>query len=110
MDRQPVGFRVALTMHIHEGMAADFERTWHEVSAAVSRHPANLGHWLMRCDGEDGVYYIFSDWVSEPLFREFESSAEHVEHRQRLHPYRASGSIKMMRVLGHVPGDGVSAA
>lgn len=94
-----MGFRVALTMRVHEGMTADFERTWHEVSAAVSRHPANLGHWLMKGD-EDDVYYIFSDWVSEPLFREFESSAEHVEHRERLHPYRASGSIRMMRVVG----------
>lgn len=31
----------------------------------------------MRCSDEAGVYYIMSDWVDEPRFREFEHSWEH---------------------------------
>ncbi|HYS40546.1 MAG TPA: antibiotic biosynthesis monooxygenase family protein [Pseudonocardiaceae bacterium] len=101
------GFRVMLTMHIKPGMGADFEHTWQEVSAAVSGHPANLGHWLLRSSTDDDLYYVCSDWVDEPRFREFEGSPTHVEHRQKLHPYRSSGTMATMRVVGHVPGRAV---
>src|SRR5262245_672336 len=93
-------------MHIHTGMEDGFERTWRSVAAAVTSHPANLGHWLMRSGDEDGVYYIGSDWVDEPRFREFEGSAEHIAHRQQLHPYRASGSIATMHVVQHMAAQG----
>lgn len=102
------GFRVLLTMHVHEGMEEAFEKTWHSVADAVTGHPANLGHWLMRStEGPSNtVYYIGSDWVDEERFREFERSDIHLEHRARLHPYRSSGSIATMRVLHHKTGAG----
>lgn len=104
------GFRVLLTMHIHPGKEAEFEKTWRQVSAAVTRHPANLGHWLMRSAEVENVYHICSDWVSESRFREFEGSGAHIEHRRKLHPYRESGSIQLMHVVGYVAGAGADAA
>lgn len=102
------GFRVLLTMHVHPGMEPAFEQTWHSVAEAVTGHPANLGHWLMRSteSGDATVYYIGSDWIDEARFREFEQSEVHLEHRARLHPYRSSGSIATMRVLRHKSGAG----
>lgn len=92
-------FRVMLRMRIREGMERDFERTWHEVGGVVTGHPANLGQWLSRSNDEDGVYYIVSDWVNEPRFREFEHSEQHRRHREALHPYRIDGSMVTMRVV-----------
>lgn len=104
-ERRP-GFRVILRMQIKPGMAEGFERTWHEVAEAVTEQPANLGHWLMRSAvaDEQDVYYIGSDWIDEGLFREFESSPTHIEHRTRLHPYRVAGTISLMEVLDHKRG------
>ncbi|GAA3602650.1 antibiotic biosynthesis monooxygenase [Nonomuraea rosea] len=96
------GFRVLLKMHIHSGMEDEFEQAWRSVGAAVTEHPANLGHWLMRSTSEDSVYYISSDWVDERRFREFEESWEHGEHRALLHPYRESATISTMHVVGHL--------
>jgi len=107
-DRLP-GFRVIVKMSIHPGMEEGFQRTWHGIGAAVTEHPANLGHWLMRSAIEDDVYYVGSDWVDERRFREFEDSPEHREHRAKLHPYRATGSIEVMHVLSHLPGAGAGA-
>lgn len=104
MTTRTPGFRVLLRMRIHPGMEDTFEREWESVAATVCDHPANLGHWLMRSGTEEGVYYIGSDWVDEAAFRRFEQSPEHVSHRERLHPYRAEGSIALMRVLRHQPG------
>ncbi|GDY31030.1 antibiotic biosynthesis monooxygenase [Gandjariella thermophila] len=95
-------FRVMLQMRIRPGMEQEFERVWREIGDAVTSHPANLGQWLAR--GEDGVYYIVSDWVDEPRFREFETSERHLNHRQKLHPYRSGGSMTTMRVVAHLPG------
>lgn len=92
-------FRVMLRMHIHRGMEREFEQTWYRIGDGVTGHPANLGQWLSRSSDEPGVYYIVSDWVDEPLFREFERSPEHVEHRKRLHPYRSGGSMTTMDVV-----------
>lgn len=99
-------FRVMLRMQIKPGMGPDFERVWAEVGDSVTGHPANLGQWLSRSLEEDGVYYIVSDWVDEPLFREFETSARHLEHRHKLHPYRSGGSMTTMRVVAHLDGAG----
>ncbi|MET9262152.1 antibiotic biosynthesis monooxygenase family protein [Amycolatopsis sp. NPDC004079] len=99
-------FRVMLRMVIKPGMGADFERVWLDVGDSVVTHPANLGQWLSRSDEEteDGasVYYIVSDWVSEPAFREFETSDRHLTHRQKLHPYRSGGSMVTMRVIAYL--------
>jgi heme-degrading monooxygenase HmoA len=92
-------FRVLLRMHIHPGMEQEFERTWYEVGKAVTDHPANLGQWLSRSEEEENVYYIMSDWVDEPRFREFEHSDRHLEHRTKLHPYRSGGSMTTMSVV-----------
>lgn len=104
MSNRGEGFRVMLRMHIHPGMEAEFEKVWHSVGDVITRQPANLGQWLMASEDEPGVYYIISDWVDEPSFREFEHSAEHVEHRQKLHPYRSGGSMTTMRIVYHLRG------
>jgi len=97
-------FRVMLRMTIHPGMEREFEQTWHRVGSAIVAHPANLGHWLSRSTEEESVYYVVSDWVYEPRFREFEHSAAHVEHRTKLHPYRSGGSMTTMRVVYGMTG------
>jgi len=99
-------FRVMLRMEINSGMEADFERTWTEVGDSVTSHPANLGQWLSRSIDEPGVYYIVSDWVDEPQFREFEHSDGHLTHRQKLHPFRSGGSMVTMHVVAHLRGGG----
>jgi heme-degrading monooxygenase HmoA len=102
-------FRVQLTMHIRPGLEKEFEQTWLGIGGAVTSHPANLGQWLSRSAEEDGTYVIVSDWVDEPRFRAFERSERHLEHRQRLHPLRASGSMTTMNVLYHLPAEGGTA-
>ncbi|WP_328425480.1 antibiotic biosynthesis monooxygenase family protein [Streptomyces sp. NBC_00443] len=97
-------FRVMLRMQIKPGMETDFEKVWLEVGDSVTTHPANLGQWLSRSTEEDGVYYIVSDWMNEPLFREFETSDRHLEHRQKLHPYRSGGSMTTMQVVAALSG------
>nr|AJD20007.1 bifunctional cyclase/monooxygenase [uncultured bacterium] len=97
-------FRVLLKMHIHEGMEQEFEETWLRVGKVVTDHPANLGQWLSRSADEKGVFYIMSDWVSEPEFRAFEHSDAHVEHRKKLHPYRSGGSMSTMHVAQALVG------
>jgi heme-degrading monooxygenase HmoA len=100
-------FRVMLRMEIKPGLGGEFERVWTEIGDSVTAHPANLGQWLSRSD-EDGVYYIVSDWVDEPRFREFETSERHLEHRQKLHPYRSGGSMTTMHVVAHLPGSAIA--
>lgn len=102
-------FRVMLRMQIKPGMETDFERVWNEVGDSVTGDPANLGQWLSRSSTEEGVYYIVSDWVDEPRFREFETSEKHLEHRQKLHPYRSHGSMVTMNVVAHLTGAAVGA-
>jgi heme-degrading monooxygenase HmoA len=85
-------------------MGHEFEKVWLEVGDSVTAHPANLGQWLSRSADENGVYYIVSDWVDEPRFREFETSDRHLEHRQKLHPYRSGGSMTTMHVVAALPG------
>ncbi|MEU2428111.1 antibiotic biosynthesis monooxygenase family protein [Streptomyces sp. NPDC007861] len=103
-------FRVMLRMEIKPGMEGDFERVWQEVGDSVTEHPANLGQWLSRSAEEDGVYYIVSDWVDEPLFRQFETSERHLEHRKKLHPYRSGGSMTTMHVVAALAGAAGAAA
>jgi heme-degrading monooxygenase HmoA len=97
-------FRIMLTMHIHPGREAEFEQTWLSIGDVVTSHPANLGQWLIRSEEEASTYYIVSDWVDEPSFREFERSDRHLGHRQALHPLRASGSMVTGSVLTHLVG------
>ncbi|BCL21973.1 antibiotic biosynthesis monooxygenase family protein [Streptomyces tuirus] len=97
-------FRVMLRMQIKSGMEHEFEKVWQEVGDSVTTHPANLGQWLSRSAEEDGIYYIVSDWVDEALFREFETSDRHLEHRQKLHPYRSGGSMTTMHVVAALAG------
>src|SRR6266404_1188395 len=100
----PAGaFRVMLRMQIKPGMGAEFEQVWREIGDFVSSHPANLGQWLSRSE-EPGVYYIVSDWIDEPQFRQFEKSERHLEHRRKLHPYRSGGQMTTMGVVAYLPG------
>lgn len=97
-------FRVMLRMEIKPAMEDAFQQTWLEVGDSVTSHPANLGQWLSKSIDEPGIYYIVSDWVDEPKFREFELSDRHLEHRQKLHPYRTGGSMVTMTVVAHLAG------
>ncbi|MFJ9584814.1 antibiotic biosynthesis monooxygenase family protein [Streptomyces acidicola] len=100
--RQP--YRIMLRMEIRPGMEGEFERAWLAIGDSVTSHPANLGQSLARDTEEKGRYYIISDWVDEPSFREFETSARHLEHRRKLHPYRSAGTMTTMQVTAQVPG------
>ncbi|MFJ4279543.1 antibiotic biosynthesis monooxygenase family protein [Streptomyces massasporeus] len=99
-------FRVMLRMQIKQGMEADFERVWQEVGDSVTGHPANRGQWLAKSTTEDeeGIYYIVSDWVDEPRFRQFETSDTHLRHRTKLHPFRSGGSMATMRIVASLAG------
>jgi heme-degrading monooxygenase HmoA len=103
MTEQERVFRVMLKLQIAPLMEDEFERVWRAVGDVITSQPANLGQWLLRSDDEPGVYFIMSDWVDEPQFRTFEHSAEHIEHRRKLHPYRTGGSMTTMRVVHHLP-------
>lgn len=102
---QAGGFRVVLRLQITPGREKDFEETWFQIGGRITGHPANRGQWLLRSGEEPSVYYIMSDWVDEPTFREFEHSRQHVEHRSRLHPYRTGGSMATMQVVYHLPSE-----
>ncbi|MEU8803914.1 antibiotic biosynthesis monooxygenase family protein [Spirillospora sp. NPDC048819] len=102
-------FRVMLRMCIHPGMEREFEDTWHRVGHAITEHPANIRQWLSREDGDDNAYFVVSDWVDEPGFREFEQSAQHLEHRTKLHPFRASASMVTMQVVFEMTGQATTA-
>lgn len=106
---EPTMFRVLLTLQIKPGLSEDFEKTWYGIGDVVTSHPANRGQWLMRSGENPDVYYITSDWVDEPSFREFEHSADHVEHRVKLHPFRSDGSMATMHQVFHLPHAGASA-
>ncbi len=92
-------FRVLLKVEVKDGLEAGFEREWLAGSDAVAGHPANRGHWLSRDDKDPHTYYVVSDWTDEESFRAFEGSPTHLEHRQRMHPYRTGGSMTTMRIV-----------
>ncbi|MBB5631370.1 antibiotic biosynthesis monooxygenase family protein [Sphaerisporangium krabiense] len=92
-------YRVMVKLRIHPGMERDFERTWREIAATISRQPANLGQSLAKSPDEDGVYYIVSDWENEERFREFEHSPEHAANRMRLDPFRDPAGTSMTPML-----------
>lgn len=92
-------FRVMLRMQIFPGMERDFEKVWYAVADVVGDNPANVGQWLLRSAEEEGVYYIMSDWTDEVRFREFEGSDAHVEHREKLHPYRSHGTMATLNMV-----------
>jgi heme-degrading monooxygenase HmoA len=96
-------FRVMLRMQIITGKEEEFEKTWYGIGSVITDEPANGGQWLLKSNDEPSVYYIMSDWVNEPLFRTFEHSATHLEHRTKLHPFRNGGSMATMSVVFHLP-------
>jgi len=102
-------FRVILRMQTIPGKGAEFEQAWLDGAVLIMAEPANLEQSLSKSTAEDNVYYIVSDWVDEPAFRAYERSERHVEHRSRLHPYRASGSMLTMSVLHEMTGARVRA-
>lgn len=101
-------YRVLLRMQVVPGQEENFERAWTEGARTIAAEPANVAQWLSRGDGEDGVYYIVSDWVDEPSFRAYETSERHQVHRARLHPYRSAGSMTTMTIVDSQPGRGAS--
>jgi heme-degrading monooxygenase HmoA len=99
-------YRVVLRMQVRPGLQERFEQAWSDGARLIARERANLGQWLSRSDEEEGVYYIVSDWVDELSFREYERSERHRLHRERLHPYRSSGSMSTMRIVEATIGSG----
>lgn len=98
------GWRIMLELDIDPDRTTEFERIWSEVGTSVSGDPANLGQWLLRDADQPHVYYVVSDWTSEEEFRRFERSERHVRHRELLHPYRRTGSMKSMTLVAHLAG------
>jgi heme-degrading monooxygenase HmoA len=96
-------FRVMLRLQIVPELRREFEQTWYSVGDAITGNSANRGQWLLRSSEEPDVYYIMSDWVDEPRFREFEHSPAHVEHRKKLHPFRTGGSMTTMEIVYALP-------
>jgi len=90
-------------MEIYPDKCEEFEATWLRVGQSVTSHPANLGQELLRDLEDPALYYITSDWTSEPEFREFEKSDAHLRHRQQLHPFRQAGSMRVMRPVFSLP-------
>jgi heme oxygenase (mycobilin-producing) len=95
----PSVYRVLLRMQVVPGREESFERAWRASAQAIADEPANLAQWLSRGDDGTAVYYIVSDWLDEPSFRAYEGSERHRRHRERLHPYRSSGSMTTMTVV-----------
>ncbi|GAA2150491.1 hypothetical protein GCM10009760_44930 [Kitasatospora kazusensis] len=93
--------RVILRMDIVPGREEEFEAVWLEIGRLIAGRPANRGQVLLRSVEEDGshVYHVLTDWADEASFREFELSAEHVEHRRRLRPLRAGGQMTVNRTV-----------
>jgi heme-degrading monooxygenase HmoA len=101
-------FRVLLQVEVRPGLEDAFEQEWRAGSEVVAGQPANRGHWLSRSEKEERTYYVVSDWTDEPSFRAFESSPAHLEHRQRMHPYRSGGSMTTMRIVAGAAHAGVA--
>jgi heme-degrading monooxygenase HmoA len=97
-------FRVLLRMELVPGREQEFERAWLDGAHVITDQPANLGQWLSKSADEESVYYIVSDWTDEARFREYELSEQHLEHRQKLHPYRRKGSMSTMTVVHALEG------
>lgn len=97
-------FRVLLRFDINPGMERDFEQAWLSIGNVITDHPANLGQWLAKSSEHESVYFVISDWVDEPRFREFEHSDAHVEHRKKLHPFRNGGAMYTMNVVFSLTG------
>lgn len=95
-------FRVLLRLQINPGMERQFEATWLQIGDAIARQPAIRSQWLLRSAQEPSTYYIISDWTDEQQFRAFETSAEHLEHRKLLNPYRCGVSMTTMRAVYHL--------
>ncbi len=97
-------FRVTLRMQVRPGKGEEFEQAWYDGADVITSQPANLGQWLSKSADEENVYYIVSDWIDEPQFREYELSQTHLDHRVQLHPFRESGSMTTMHVLYQMAG------
>ena len=97
-------FRVLLRMELHEGGEAEFEKAWLAGADVITSQSANLGQCLAPSAEEPAVYYVISDWTDEASFRAYELSVEHLEHRERLHPYRRSGTMAVMNVAHSLAG------
>lgn len=96
-------WRVMLRLQIKPTMGPDFEKTWLAVGSSVTNNPCNHGQWLLRDAEEKDIYYIISDWSTREDFEQFERSEAHLGHRQKLHPYRISGSMQTMEIVQFVP-------
>src|SRR5215216_2620750 len=97
-------FRVLLRFEIKPGLGSEFEQAWRSIGGVITDHPANLGQWLAKGTDEEDIYYVISDWVDEPHFREFEHSDAHVEHRKKLHPFRTGGAMHTMTLVCSLVG------
>jgi heme-degrading monooxygenase HmoA len=100
-------YRVLLRMEIVPGREEQFEQVWRDGAQTIAAEPANLGQTLLRSDEEPSTYFIVSDWVDEPSFRDYELSDRHQVHRAKLHPYRSAGTMTTMTHVAALAGAGV---
>ncbi|MGW5869057.1 antibiotic biosynthesis monooxygenase family protein [Streptomyces sp. NPDC055239] len=92
-------FRVILRMEVFPEMTADFEKVWLSIGESIAHEPANRGQVLVRSTEEEGIYFVFTDWSNEQEFRDFELSHRHTLNRQRLKPFRRSGTMDVTEVV-----------
>jgi heme-degrading monooxygenase HmoA len=97
-------FRLVLQIEVKPGTEQEFEAAWLDIAKDVSGHPGNVAQWLTKSTSETAVFHIVSDWASETAYREFEKADFHLEHRNRLAPYRLNRTITTMHVLHHLDG------
>ncbi|MBT2447888.1 antibiotic biosynthesis monooxygenase [Streptomyces sp. ISL-43] len=97
--REAAPIRVILRMEIFPEMAADFEKVWLTIGEAIAAEPANVGQTLVKSNEAIGLYFVFTDWRTEKEFRDFEVSARHTLHRQKLKPYRRTGAMDVTEVV-----------
>ena len=58
-----VGFAVLYRWRLKEGMQAQFQQSWEQVTELLRDQRGGLGSRLHRCD--DGIWYAYAQWSDE---------------------------------------------
>lgn len=88
--------RVLLRMEVEPGREEEFENVWFDHATAIGARPENLGQCLLTSASEGSTYYVITDWVDEPSFREFERSESQQEYLKQVVPMRVRGSMTLL--------------
>lgn len=67
--------RFVLALQVKPDSEVTFVQVWSQLAQAASCHPANIEQWLTR--GQDGVWYVTSDWLDPDAYTAFSHGPEH---------------------------------